>query len=50
MVFSVEPYYGEVGIGGIRLEDVMVVTDGGLEIISKFPFDERLIDDKLVEF
>jgi len=50
MVFSIEPYYGEVGVGGIRLEDVMVVTDHGLEIISKFPFDERLIDEKLCEF
>lgn len=49
MVFSVEPYYGEVGVGGIRLEDVMVVTDTGLEIISKFPFDERLIDEKKLE-
>lgn len=49
MVFSVEPYYGEVGVGGVRLEDVMVVTDTGLEIISKFPFEERLIDESLLD-
>lgn len=49
MVFSIEPYYGEVGIGGIRLEDVLVVTDNGAEIITRFPFDERLIDEKAVE-
>jgi Xaa-Pro aminopeptidase len=50
MVFSLEPYYGEVGVGGIRLEDVVIVTDTGLEIVSKFPFDERLIDEKLLTF
>lgn len=50
MVFSIEPYYGEIGVGGIRLEDVMVVTDTGLEIISKFPFDERLIDENYLTF
>lgn len=48
MVFSLEPYYGEVGVGGVRLEDVVAVTDTGLEIISKFPFEERLIDEKLL--
>ena len=43
MVFSIEPYCGEVGIGGIRLEDNIVVTDNGMDVISRFPFDNRLL-------
>lgn len=49
MVFSIEPYYGEVGVGGIRLEDGVIVTDTGLEVMTRFPFDERLIDEKLLD-
>ena len=43
MVFSIEPYVGEPGIGGIRLEDNVVVTDNGMDIISRFPYDNRLL-------
>jgi len=41
MVFSIEPYVGKVGIGGIRLEDNFVVTEDGVECISTYPFEER---------
>jgi len=43
MVFSIEPYVGEPGIGGIRLEDNVVVTDNGMDVISRFPYDNRLL-------
>lgn len=44
MVFSVEPYAGIPGVGGVRLEDNIICTETGFEVISKFPFDERLIE------
>jgi Xaa-Pro aminopeptidase len=44
MVFSIEPYMGEPGIGGIRLEDNIVVTETGCDLISRFPFDHRLLE------
>lgn len=43
MVFSVEPYAGEVGVGGVRLEDNFLVTETGCEVISRFPFEEKLL-------
>ena len=44
MVFSIEPYTGEPGIGGSRLEDNIVVTENGFDVISRFPFDDRLLE------
>lgn len=43
MVFSIEPYAGCPGIGGVRLEDNVLVTQDGHEVISKYPFEERLM-------
>lgn len=45
MALSIEPYAGVPGIGGIRLENQLFVTDGEPEIYSTFPFDERLLTD-----
>lgn len=45
MVFNIEPYYGEPGKGGIRLENDHIVTKDGVEIYTKYPFDERLVID-----
>jgi Xaa-Pro aminopeptidase len=40
MVFALETYAGnEDGSDGVRLEDEVVVTDTGIEIITKFPTD-----------
>lgn len=41
MVFALETYAGE-GYDGVRLEDEIVVTETGTEIITKFPTDELI--------
>ncbi|MGF1609239.1 MAG: M24 family metallopeptidase [Kiloniellales bacterium] len=44
MVLSVESYIGEVGgAEGVKLEDEVVVTETGVELISTFPFEEDLL-------
>jgi len=39
MVFALETYAGE-GYDGVRLEDEVVVTETGIEVITKFPTGE----------
>jgi Xaa-Pro aminopeptidase len=39
MVFALETYAGN-GYDGVRLEDEVVVTETGIEVITKFPTDE----------
>jgi Xaa-Pro aminopeptidase len=43
MVINLEPYAGEPGIGGFRLENNLVVRADGPEIFTTYPFDERLV-------
>jgi Xaa-Pro aminopeptidase len=45
MQFNLEPYAGEPGIGGFRLENNLVVTEGAPDIYTTYPFDERLVID-----
>jgi Xaa-Pro aminopeptidase len=45
MVLNLEPYAGQEGIGGFRLENNVIITDGEPEIFTTFPFDERLLKD-----
>lgn len=46
ILFSIEPYAGIPGIGGIRLENQLFVTDGPEpNIFTTLPFDERLVRD-----
>lgn len=45
MVLCVESYIGEVGgREGVKLEDEVVITERGAERISRFPFDDALLD------
>jgi Xaa-Pro aminopeptidase len=43
MVLNLEPYAGKVGVGGFRLENNVIVTDGEPEIFTTLPFDDRLV-------
>jgi Xaa-Pro aminopeptidase len=45
MYFSIEPYAGIPGIGGFRLENQVLVTEGEPDIFTPLPFDERLLRD-----
>jgi Xaa-Pro aminopeptidase len=44
MVMNLEPYTGEPGVGGFRVENNLVVTPDGPEIYTTFPFERRLVD------
>lgn len=42
MTLCVEAYVGEFGgPGGVKLEDQILVTEAGIERISRYPFEER---------
>jgi len=43
-VVTVEPGIYLTGLGGIRIEDLVVVTDGEPEILTTFPKDLRTLD------
>lgn len=44
VVMNLEPYAGEPGVGGFRVENNLVVTEDGPDIYTTFPFEQRLID------
>ena len=44
MVMCVESYVGEVGaFEGVKLEDQVLVTEGGPVVLSRYPFEEELL-------
>ncbi len=45
MLFSIEPYAGIPGIGGIRLENQFFVGEKKPDIFTTLPFEERLLRD-----
>jgi Xaa-Pro aminopeptidase len=38
-VITLEPGLYRAGFGGVRLEDILLVTDDGAEVITKYPYD-----------
>lgn len=48
MVVSVESYIGEVnGLEGVKLEEELLITADGTELLSRFPFEESLLGREL---
>ncbi|MGA7493994.1 MAG: Xaa-Pro peptidase family protein [Syntrophobacteraceae bacterium] len=45
MTFAIETQHGVPGIGGIRHEEMIHVTDTGVEILSQWPIDEITVVD-----
>lgn len=43
MTFAIESREGEAGVGGVRLEDMIVVTDKGAELMDFMPRDEIMV-------
>jgi Xaa-Pro aminopeptidase len=44
MVFCVESYIGSAVSGqGVKLEDQLLITDTGVEIMNDYPFEARLL-------
>jgi Xaa-Pro aminopeptidase len=44
MVFCVESYIGSASSGqGVKLEDQLLVTETGVEIMNDYPFEDRLL-------
>ena len=48
MCLSIESYIGEKGgAEGVKLEDEVVVTETGIDLISRFPYEEEFLDGQL---
>ncbi len=48
MVLSVESYIGEKGgREGVKLEDEILITDKGVELLSRFPYEDDLLGREL---
>ena len=44
MIVSVESYIGEAGSPeGVKLEEEVLITATGAELVSRFPFEEALL-------
>jgi len=40
MALAIETQQGTIKDGGVRIEEMMIVTSGGCEVISKYPVEE----------
>jgi Xaa-Pro aminopeptidase len=44
MIFNLEPGIWQEGVGGVRIEDTYLVTAKGFRVLSRAPYEERLLD------
>ena len=45
MIFSIEPFAGAPGVGGVRLEENILITENGPTLLSKFPYESYWFED-----
>jgi len=38
-VIALEPGLYRAGYGGVRLEDIAIVTDDGIEVVTDYPYE-----------
>ena len=38
-VITLEPGLYRAGFGGVRLEDIVLVTDDGAEVVTQYPYE-----------
>ncbi len=50
MTFAIETQHGVPGIGGVRIEEIIHVTDYGVEVLTQWPIDEITVVDFLIFF
>jgi Xaa-Pro aminopeptidase len=43
MVIAFEPGFFRPGVGPVRVEEVVVVTVGGHDLLTDLPYDDRLL-------
>lgn len=46
MIFSIEPGIYLAGETGVRIEDLVLVTEDGVEVLNHYPKDLKIIDEK----
>jgi len=44
MIINIETPYYELGFGGIRLEDILLIGSEGFEYISSLPRELRILE------